>query len=215
MKKIIVFFLAMGLLVAGCSNSGNRSKGVYLLFDISGIYSLELNKIQVIISYLLGILQSNDTLAVASIDTGNFSEKDLIAKVTFNQRPSVANNQKRAFQQEVKKFVKSVRNSKYTDISGGILQAIEYLNETGSGKKYILIFSDLRETLSNGRIRDVHFQLTGFQVLALNVTQLRQDVRDTQKYLGRVEGWRTKVENGQGKWRVIDDLENLGNILSD
>ena len=95
------------------------------------------------------------------------------------------------------------------------MQAIEYLNEAGSGKKYILIFSDLKEKLSNGRIRDVHFQLAGFQVLALDVTQLRQSVRDTHTYLGRVKGWRNKVESGQGKWRVIDDLENLENIFAE
>jgi hypothetical protein len=70
-------------------------------------------------------------MAVARIDTGSFSEKDIVAKVTFDQRPSVANTQKRAFQKQVAEFVSSVAGSSHTDISGGLLQAVEYLNEAG------------------------------------------------------------------------------------
>ena len=152
-------------------------------------------------------------MAVASIDTGSFSEKDIIAKVTFDGRPSVANNQKRAFQQDIDGFVRNVKSSPYTDISGGILQAIEYQNEAGSGNKYILIFSDLKEELAKGYVRDVPFQLSKFQVVALNVTKLRSDIRDPKLYMGRVKEWRGKVEGGGGEWKVINDLERLDNIF--
>lgn len=214
MKKIIVFFLAGGILIAGCSNAGNRSKGVYMLLDTTDINSIELNKAQGIISILLGTLKPNDTLAVASIGTGSFSEKDIIAKVTFNQRPSVANNQKRAFKQKVHDFVEKIKSNPYTDISGGILQAIEYLNEAGSREKYILIFSDLKEKLVKGYVRDVPFQLTGFSVLALNATKLGAEIREPKKYPGRVENWRIKVESGSGQWHVVNDLERLENIFA-
>lgn len=213
MKRWFVFVLLMGTLTIGCADSHNRTTGVYMLLDTSGTYALELKKAQTIINYLLGTLQPNDTLAVASIDTGSFSEKDIIAKTSFDQRPSVANNQKRAFQKTVDEFVANVKSSPYTDISGGILQAIEYLNEAGSGQKYILIFSDLKEELAKGYVRDVPFQLSGFNVVALNVTKLRQDIRDPKLYLGRVEQWRAKIENGSGHWRVINDLERLENIF--
>lgn len=215
MKNIRVFVFAAGILIAGCFNSENRSKGLYMLLDPGGAYAVELKKAQVIIGYLLGILQPNDTLAVASIETGSFSEKDIIARVTFEQRPSVANNQKRVFQQKVNSFVSTAKSSKYTDISGGILQAIEYLNRSGCGKKYILIFSDLDEELTQGPSGNVPFQLAGFQVVAFNVTKLRRDIRYAEKYLARVENWRTKVESGHGKWRVINDLESLENIFSE
>jgi hypothetical protein len=134
--------------------------------------------------------------------------------VTFDERPSVTNNQKRAFMQDIDKFVKSVKSSPYTDISGGILQAIEYLNEANQGKKYILIFSDLKEELAKGHVRDVPFQLDGFNVIALNVTKLRQDIRDPKIYMNRKEEWHVKVVNGGGKWRVINDLERLDNIFT-
>jgi hypothetical protein len=184
-----------------------------MLLDTSGTYAVELNKARSIINYLLGTLQPGDTMAVGRIDTGSFSEKDIVAKVTFDARPSMANNQKRVFQQKVRKFVTGVRKSSYTDISGGMLQAIEYLNEAGSGNKYILIFSDLKEDLAKGYVRDVPFALSGFHVIALNVTKLRADNQDPKKYLSRVDDWREKTEKGGGTWRVINDLERLDNLL--
>ena len=143
MKKLFAIVTLCCILVAGCTDIKSRSTGVYMLLDTSGTYAVELKKAQKILNYLLGVLAPGDTLAVARIDTGSFSEKDIVAKITFDERPSVANNQKRAFMNQVDTFVRSVKESPYTDISGGILQAIEYLNEAESGKKYILIFSDL------------------------------------------------------------------------
>jgi len=214
MKKIVTFLIISFMIISGCTDTKTHSKGVYMLLDTSGTYAMELKKAQSIISYLLGVLQPGDTMAVASIDTGSFSEKDIIAKVTFDTRPSISNNQKRVFQSEVNKFVSSVRSSPYTDISGGILQAIEYLNEANSGQKYILIFSDLKEELAKGHIRDVPFHLTNVDVIALNVTKLRTDIRDPKQYMERVEEWRAKVEKGTGNWRVINDLERLDNIFA-
>lgn len=213
MKKVVILSIILGLLITGCGESKNRSKGVYMLLDTSGTYTRELPQAQSILHYLLGVLQPGDTLAVARIDTGSFSEKDIVAKVTFDDRPSVANNQKRAFMKTVDNFVNNVPQSPYTDISGGILQAIEYLNEAGSGSKYVLIFSDLKEELAKGYIRDIPFQLVGFQVIALNVVKLRQDIRDPKIYMARVEDWRLKIVNGGGKWRIINDLERLDNIF--
>ena len=212
MRKITTITLTICVLIVGCADPKSRSKGVYMLLDTSGTYTLELKKARSIVNYLLGILQPGDTLAVARIDTGSFSEKDIVAKVTFDHRPSVANNQKRSFQKKVNAFVSTVKSSNYTDIAGGILQAIEFLNEQGSGKKYILIFSDLKEELAQGYVRDIPFQLAGFNVIALNVTKLRADNLDPKIYQGRVEHWRGEVEKGDGSWTMINDLENLDNI---
>jgi hypothetical protein len=214
MKHLLILALLIGLAAGGCTDAQNRTTGVYILLDTSGTYALELKKAQSIVNYLLGTLQPKDTLAVACIDTGSFSEKDIVAKMTFDQRPSLANNQKRVFQKTVADFVAKVNGSSYTDISGGILQAIEYLNEAGAGQKYILIFSDLKEELAKGHVRDVPFQLSDFNVIALNVTKLRQDIRDPGNYLDRVAQWRSKIESGNGKWRVVNDLERIDGIFS-
>jgi hypothetical protein len=210
--SLIVLCVA-GALLCACPNSGNRSKGVYMLLDTSGTYAVELKKSQSILNYLLGTLNSGDTLAVGRIDTGSYSEKDIIAKVTFDNRPSIANNQKRAFQKKIDDFIAQTRTSSYTDISGGILQAIEYLNESNVHHKFVLLFSDLHEDLAKGYVRDVPFQLSGFDVVALNVTKLNDDIRDPKNYLDRVAQWRSKTESAGGKWRVINDLERLDSLL--
>jgi len=214
LSLLVVALAAMATAVSGCARKANHTRGVYMLVDTSGTYTEELNKAKAIINYLLGTLTPGDTMAIGRIDTGSFSEKDIVAKVTFDQRPSVANTQKRAFQKKVSDFVTKVKSSSHTDISGGLLQAVEYLNESGSGEKYILIFSDLKEELARGHVRDVPFQLDDFNIIALNVTKLRDDIRDPKQYMQRVEQWRVKTEGGGGNWRLINDLERLDNIFS-
>ena len=205
--------VALVLGTAGCGHKGGRTKGVYMLVDTSGTYTSELEKAQAIINFFLGVLQPGDTLAVGRIDTGSFSEKDIVAKVTFDDRPSVANTQKRAFQKKVDDFVKSVHRSSYTDISGGVLQAIEYLNECRAGRKYILVFSDLKEELAGGYVRDVPFDLNGFKVVALNVTKLKNDIRDPKNYYTRLDEWQKKTAEGGGQWSVINEMDHLDQIF--
>ena len=127
----------------------------------------------------------------------------------------MSNNQKRAFANTVDEFVKTVKSSPYTDISGGLLQAVEFLNETGAGKKHVLIFSDLEEDLAKGHVRDFPIQLQGFHVVALNVTKLRGDIVDPREYLKRLDYWQARVESGNGEWRVINDLEHLEKLLDE
>ena len=109
--------------------------------------------------------------------------------------------------------MQSAQSAPYTDISGGILQATEYLNEKGTGHKTILIFSDLKEDLEEGYVRDIDFELNGFDVIALNVTKLRSDNMDPREYLGRLEEWQGRVEKAGGQWRVINDLDGLEGLL--
>ena len=206
------FILLGGLL--GCSeNSNNYAKGVYLLLDTSGTYTQELNKAQQLINYMLATLEPGDTFAVARIDSGSFSEKDIVAKVVLDTRPSYANRQKREFAATIDAFVKSVDSSAYTDISGGLLQGIEYLNEAGVGSKTIMIYSDLKEELPKGYVREFDLLLDGFTVKALNVTKLRADNQNPQVYLDRVEHWKSKISLGGGRWEVINDLDKPDAIL--
>ena len=94
-----------------------------------------------------------------------------------------------------------------------MLQAIEFLNEKQPGRKEILIFSDMKEDLAQGYVRDLPLDLKGFDVVALNVTKLRTDNVDPREYLGRLDDWRTRVEKSGGSWRVINDLEHLDALL--
>ena len=88
-KKIQIALMAFLLTaVSGCSDPKSHATSVMLLLDTSGTYTQELNKAQAIINYLLGTMTSGDSFAVARIDSGSFSEKDIVAKMTFDDRPS-------------------------------------------------------------------------------------------------------------------------------
>lgn len=212
--KIVVIGISIMLLTA-CSQEEQmaRTHGVYMLLDTSGTYTNELKQAQRVISFSLLKMKPGDSFAVARVDTGSFSEKDIVAKVTFEDRPSRMNQQKRVFLEKIDKFVKSVKGSAYTDITGGLLQATEFLNERNPGKKTILIFSDLKEELRKGYKRDIDFQMQGYRVIALNVTKLRSDNIDPKEYLDRLEQWRVRVESGGGTWKVINDLERLETLF--
>lgn len=203
------------LLSAACSPPADHRQGVYMLLDTSGTYTQELTKAQSIMNYVLAKLDSSDVFAVARIDTASFSEKDIIAKVSFDEQPSRANQQKRAFLDHINRFVREVKSSTYTDITGGLLQGVEFLREAGTGRKTILVFSDMKEEIPSGYVRNVPLDLEGIQVVALNVTKLRGDNIDPREYAGRLEEWRGKVERAGGQWRVINDLERLDSIIQE
>jgi hypothetical protein len=208
-----VFLLVATLAAGACTPPGPRNTGVYLLVDTSGSYNRQMSKAEQITLYALSRLQSSDSIAVARIDTASFTEKNIIAKATFDDRPSTANQQKRAFASRVEKFVDQATPAPYTDISGGLLQAIEFLNEKRTARKEILIFSDMKEDLAKGYVRDIPLDFKGFDVVALNVTKLRSDNFDPRQYLARLEEWRVRVEKGGGHWRVINDLDRLDGLL--
>ncbi|NOY62810.1 MAG: VWA domain-containing protein [Gammaproteobacteria bacterium] len=206
----------LSVAIGGCSDMHSRSNStaVYMLLDSSGTYTEELAKAQTIVNYLLMMLDSGDSIAVARIDSGSFSEKDIIAKVTFDERPSAAIAQKKDFKHLVDQFIDVAKGSAHTDISGGVLQASQFLDETGAAKKYVLIFSDLEEDLIKSHIRDFAIPLEGVQVVALNVTKLRADNIDPRKYLQRLDLWQKRINDGGGDWRVVNDLEHLDRLLS-
>lgn len=218
MTRNIFLIVTTAIFVAILAACGGGKKtapghGVYMLIDTSGTYTRELEKAQQIINVTLAKLYPGDTFAVARIDTGSFSEKDIVAKVTFDDRPSMANQQKRLFKEEVDKFVKTVKPAKYTDITGGILQATEFLNEKNPGKKTILIFSDLKEELGAGYNRDIDFELKNFEVVAINVTKLRSDNYDPKEYMNRIDNWNARVVSGGGSWKVTNDMSQLESIF--
>jgi len=159
--------------------------------------------------YMLGTLLPGESLALARIDSESFSEKDIVARMSFDLRPSMANAQKRAFLESVEKFGAGISPSKYTDITGGILQAIEYLNETKATEKYILIFSDLKEDIKQGQVRDFPINFNGIHAVAINVTKLQSDNIDPREYQQRLDAWAARVEQGNGYWKLINDLNRL------
>jgi hypothetical protein len=213
-----VFLKAVPALLAaayGCSDPRSHAHGVYMLVDTSGTYAEEASKAQRIINYLLGTLQPGDSLAVARVESRSFSEKDIIAKATFDSRPSQANAQKRAFRDKIEATFRSVHGSRYTDITGAMIQGAEFLNEAGAGTKTIIVFSDMQEELDRATVRNFPISLKDIRVVAVNVVKLRTDNVDPRRYLGRLDQWKARVEKaGASEWRVINDLDHLDALLA-
>src|SRR4249920_99178 len=109
-RAFLASLLIVGLTVAvaGCVDSRSQAHAVYMLVDTSGTYAREAGRARLIINYLLGTLQPGDSLAVARVKSRSFSEKDIVAKATFDSRPSQANAQKRVFRERIENSFRAV-----------------------------------------------------------------------------------------------------------
>ena len=213
-----VLFLLAALLLSACAPDGNYHHSVYMLVDTSGTYAKQVSKAQKVVNYILGTLESGDSLAVARVKSRSFTERDIVAKVSLNKDPLQVNAQKRAFAEKIETFAKSAaseKGSRYTDISGGIMQAAEFLRETGAGRMTIIIFSDMQEELDYKTVRDFPIKLDGIRIIALNVTKLDTDNVDPRRYLGRLEWWEQRaLAAGATEWKVVNDMEHLDRIFA-
>jgi hypothetical protein len=213
MTRLVGLALVLMAGLTACGKPPPHTTGLYLLIDTSGTYNKEVSRVQNIILASLQKMHPGDSIALARIDTASFTEKNIITKKTFDEEETRTNQQKIEFKQAVQKFIQDAKPAPYTDITGGILQAIEFLNEKNTARKEILIFSDMEEDLAKGYVRDVPLNLKGFEVVALNVTKLRSDNFDPRQYMTRLDAWKARVEKGGGSWRVINDLDYLGGVL--
>lgn len=207
--RLLVATVFASLLLA-CAEPANNSRAAFVLIDISTDYAAELKKAQTLSRYLLANLHSGDSLAVAFIDNSSFTERNIIARTTFDHRPSVANQQKRAFQTQLEDFVERFRvPSHHSDISGGVFLASDYLTELGAGRQYLFILSDLHEDLPPWVNRDAAVNLDNIHVVAINVKRQRSDNNDPQAYQHRLALWQKRVEDSGGRWQVVNNLSRL------
>lgn len=205
-------FVAAGL--AGCGEPANNSRAVFVLIDISSDYAGELHKAETLSNFLLADLNAGDSLAVAFIDNSSFSERNIIARTTFDHRPSVTSQQKRAFKAELTGFIERFRvPSHHSDITGGVLLATDYLHEAGAGRKVLFILSDLHEDLPPWLERDMAVDLSGVQVVAMNVRRLRSDNNNPRAYQQRLAGWQQRVEQSGGSWQLLNDMARLQSAI--
>ena len=209
--------LGVLLFIVACGPETKHNQAVYVLIDTSGTYAKETGKAQLVVNYLLGSLNPGDALAVGRVKSRSFSEKDIVAKVSLGKDPIAANAQKRAFSEQISDFTKTTKDAKgsrYTDITGGMLQAAEFLNESQAGRKTIVIFSDMQEELDYKTVRDFPIRLDGIRVVALNVTKLDTDNVDPRRYIDRLEWWERRARSaGASDWKVVNDMEHLDRIF--
>ena len=209
--------LGVLLFIVACGPETHHNQAVYVLIVTSGTYAKETVKAQLVVNYLLGSLDPGDVLAVGRVKSRSFSEKDIVAKVSLGKDPLAANAQKRAFSEQISDFTKTTKDAKgsrYTDITGGMLLAAEFLNESQAGRKTIVIFSDMQEELDYKTVRDFPIRLDGIRVVALNVTKLDTDNVDPRRYIDRLEWWERRARSaGASDWKVVNDMEHLDRIF--
>ncbi len=200
--------------IAACTTGNPNSKAVVLLLDTSGTYTRELGNAQRVVNYLLGTLGAGDSFALARINSESFTEKNIIVRATFDSRPSTTNAQKRTVLDTTQRFIdETTTGSAHTDITGGMLQALEYVREANAAQKIVLLFTDLQEDLEKRQIREFPIDFNGVRVIAVNVTKLSSDNIDPRNFQERQEYWKQRVESGGGQWQVVNDLERLQSAL--
>ncbi len=211
----LVLAAVLTLLLVGCGEPTNHSRAAFVLIDISSEYAGERQKAQLLTNYLLAELNSGDSLAVGFIDNSSFSERNIIARATFDHRPSVASQQKRVFQAEVQDFMDRFRVPSYhSDVTGGVLLATDYLREVDAGKKHLFIMSDLHEDLPPGINRNIRVELDDIEVVAVNVKRQRSDNNDPEQYQQRLADWQQKVSSRGGSWQVVNDMARLESAVA-
>ncbi len=205
--------VALGLLLASaCSDGRAHSRATCVLVDVSGTYDDQRPEVaRILRAGILPKVRPGDTLLLLRIDADSYAKEDVVANVTFDSQPSRANAQKLAFAATLDKFGRARTRARYTDISGALLLAAEYLRETHAGQKTILIFSDLREELPPGAKRKLGAkELEGIQVVAMNVKRLEADKLEPAAYRERLATWQSRLTaSGASSWKVVLDPEEL------
>jgi hypothetical protein len=210
-----VMGILIAALLAGCAQPRENTRAAFVLIDISSDYAAEMEKARTLTNFLLGSLNTGDSIAIAFIDNSSFTERNMIARTTFDHRPSVVNQQKREVRALLDAFMERFRvPSHHSDITGGVLLAADHLEELGAGASYLFILSDLHEDLPPWLRRDMPVALRDVQVIAVNVKRQRRDNNDPQAYRQRLAQWQERVENGGGQFQVVNDLARLDNVVA-
>ena len=206
----LITAVLLSLLLFGCGEQANHNRAAFVLLDISGSYAAERDQARRLTNYLLSELETGDSLAFGFIDNSSFTERNIIAQVTFDERPSVASQQKRIFQRRVTGFMKNFQTPSYhSDITGGVLLARDYLEEVDAGRKHLFLLSDLHEDVPPRLERDMKLNLSDVQVVALNVKRQRSDNEDPTEYQQRLASWEKRVEQNGGRWALVNNMERL------
>jgi hypothetical protein len=151
------------------------------------------------------------------IDGDSYAKENVEATVTLDSQPSRANAQKLALAARLDRFAAARKRARFTDISGALLLAAEYLRETGAGRKTIVLFSDMKEELPPGAKRVLGpKELEGVDVVAMNVKRLAADKLDPAAYRARLAAWATRLtRSGAASFKVVLDPEELVKELSE
>lgn len=210
MKKITgTTLLAIAVtLITGCSDNKKYELSMCALVDVSGTYASEIpNAARIVKTGMLPAMSPGDSLFVITIDDNSYTEEDLIAKITLDYTPTASNQQKLAFANTLDEFAKRNIRSSWTDISGAMMLCADQLKHTGSGKKTMIIFSDMQEELQKGLVRKFkEIEFEGIDIAAINILILGADSRNPEIYRNRLADWEQRIlKSGAKSWATLTD----------
>jgi hypothetical protein len=215
MKLPAVLILCCALV--SCNNPMPESHAVYVLIDRTGVYAQSFDDVRTTVRLLLSKLEPGDSLAVARIDNEFFTVQDVVVAITFSSRPSNANKQKRALLNAIDKLAVDTRAGSYTDITGGMLKATEWLNATRASNKLIIVFSEFPDEPRTGYMHDFPVNYNGAKVVVWNVLMPVQvdsvTLTESSTFTERTKGWQSRVLAGGGSWWVVSDPAAVISIL--
>ena len=207
---VAILFLAQALGSAGCTEPARQPRAAYLLIDAARLRSAPA---QAVVNYFLSALQPGESFGIACLGTGNFSDRDTIASVLLDVRPSLATQQKRLLKKKFDEFTPSPRSIAHLDIAGALLYVVGQLGETKAEERYVLILANLGQEQIPEPVKDFALQMEGCRVIPITVENGELTARQQAAALQRLEAWEEWVETGGGDWQVVNDLALLATIF--
>ena len=217
-RALLAVLLASLLAMPGCLDMTSSETAICVLIDVSGTYSDQKGDVVKILKReVIPTLVPGDTLITILIDSESYEKENVTTLTTLDARPSKANAQKLAISQALDAFAAGGAKSRYTDIPGAMMLGAEYLQESESQTRVMLVFSDLREELPEGTKREMRpDEFQGIEVVAMNVKRLGPDSADPEVYRQRLESWEKRVGDAGGSgWRTVMDANKLPDILEE
>jgi hypothetical protein len=205
-----ILLLAQVLGIAACSETARSPRASYLLMETARLKS---PPAQALVDYFLGALQPGEFVGMACVGTGHFSEKDVIARLSLDLRPSVATQQKYLLRKRLDQFSPFPRPGSHLDVAGALLYALTCLNETGVEDRYVILFLNFRREQIPEPVREFPLQMDQCHVVAIDLDEGDLPGQEQDAAAKRLETWKDWVEAGGGRWQVVNDLKLLGTIF--
>ncbi len=217
--RAVLAVLLLGVAVGtglGCTDGRQYQQALCVLIDVSGTYADQKAEVVKILKRdVLPALEPGDTLMVIRIDGESYQKDNIEALVQLDARPSMANAQKLAVSKKLDAFVRTRQRANYTDIQGAMMLGTEYLRETESGSRVMLVFSDMKQDLPAGTRREMQpGEFAGIAVVAMNVKRLHSDNADPASFRARLASWEHRLRDaGATDWRTMNDAAKLPDYL--
>lgn len=216
-NKLKTILTGLGLLLlAACSDNKAYETSYCALADISGTYASEKGSIvKIIKAGILPEMVPGDSIFFIMIDSNSYQDDNIVTKMTLDYRPTEVNNQKLSFSKQLDKFANGNDRSKHTDISGAMMLCSENLKKTGSGTQIMFVFSDMKEELPEGVVRNFRDdEFKGIDIAAMNVIKLNKDSANPEIYRKRMDEWEKKVKKyGAEDWNSQLDATKVREFI--